>query len=171
MIFGRLALLQSFASYLLTYCSLNMSDQPHVIVEIVLLSFDALLSRRPLIKAQGVTDVIDVIQIQQSYRCLLGSILSELAVSSGLMPSIHGACGDGPRWTAFLPRIPVGRLWVPVKHSRTWYGCGDLQVFLNTWPCKIVDFLSIRNYGCSQLQSRFKASLNHHVSRRTPLTN
>ena len=58
MIFGRLALLQSFASYLLTYCSLNMSDQPHVIVEIVLLSFDALLSRRPLIKAQGVIDVI-----------------------------------------------------------------------------------------------------------------
>jgi len=80
MIFGRLALLQSFASYLLTYCSLNMSEQPHVIVEIVLLSFDALLSRRPLIKAQGVTDVIDVILIQQSYRCLLGSILPSAQV-------------------------------------------------------------------------------------------
>lgn len=40
-----------------------MSDQPHVIVEFVLLSFDALFSRRPLIKAQGVTDVIDVIDV------------------------------------------------------------------------------------------------------------
>ena len=109
--------------------------------------------------------------MQQSYRCFLGSILSELdAVSSGLMPLIHGVCGDGPRWTAFLPRIPAGRLWVLVSHSRPGM---DVESFKSVGTLGLaVDFLSIRNFGCwlTATVSRFKASLNHHVSIRTPLT-